>query len=798
MLSSLSTRLGPALVLWLCFPLLLLAADGNGKPKKSSSKGGFGLGGSLLGSNPYDYTASFEVEEGGQRGRVQVQLTLDDSHYTYSTSQPPGGPSATVISFKSTNVALAGPFTPDSSPEASIDEAAWPGLRIEKHHNTVVWTAPVTFKTPIAGTPEPLGIKIDAQVCESSCIPVNIEIEAEFKSFYASAKTAASNGPFREQDSPIEWTVAMDKSMVKAGDKVTLTLTAIPDKDNHIYKYDSEDDSTESRTLIALTQKAGLIADKPETNSKIVHKNLGGGIEVDYYEGKVSWDISLRVPEQATEGLYPIQGLVGYQGCTDGSCDQPRGIRFQFELAIGSSSKNEAVNAILTAVPYKEISKLPNLNKWIDGPSIKLTLTPMEILTKFGFALLGGFILNFMPCVLPVIGLKVLGFVTEAGGDRRTATLLTLTYAAGIVSLILGLGILSVVVRHFTGQAFGWGQQFGAIEFRVLITAFMFSLALSFLGVWEIPIPGFAMSKTSTELSNREGYIGAFSKGLITTILATPCSAPFLGGVFVVALSQPAWVVLLIFGGVGLGMAFPYLVVALNPSLLSFLPKPGAWMQTFKEFLAFPMLLAVVFLVSSFLDQDRMAMLSALMFVWFACWLIGRVPAWAEISSKVKTWSVATVVALAGTYGSFYYLQPSQHQLAWQPYEESKLDALVADGKTVMIDFTANWCQNCKFNLHTALETKNVKELLQTDDIVPMVADMTNYPEYIKAKLRELDSVSIPVLAIYSANDPENPIVLRDVLTESQVIEALKKAGPSKKATSLPTAAGAKSNQAVQ
>ena len=232
--------------------------------------------------------------------------------------------------------------------------------------------------------------------------------------------------------------------------------------------------------------------------------------------------------------------------------------------------------------------------------------------------------------------------------------------------------------------------------------------------------------------------------------------------------------------------------------MLSFLPKPGPWMETFKELLAFPMLLSVVFLVSGFLDEDRMAMLSALMFVWFSCWLIGRVPAWAETNTKVKAWGVAAIVTLLGTYGSFYLLQPSRYQLAWQEYDESKLDALVSNGKTVMIDFTANWCQNCKLNLRVALETKKVKELLESDGIVPMVADMTNYPPNIRAKLNELNSLSIPILAIYSASAPDNPIVLRDILTETQVLEALKLAGPSKKMESLPTSANSNSLPVVQ
>ena len=793
-------HLALTLALVLCIPMLA-SADGDkgkgGKPKVFSQLG-LDFGGSQN-KTPWTFSASYEVEQGGQRGRVTVQVKLDEGHHIFSTTQPSGGPSATVISVQSPGVSLAGPFSPDSSFEVSLTEAGFEGLRVEQHHDSVIWTAPVTFSTPVSVTPTALSIKIDGQVCRESCIPIRgEEVKAEFKGFYASAKSETSKGPFRELSSPIAWTVSLDKSTVKPGERLNLVLSAKPDPEFHIYKYDSLDRATDSRTLLVLTNKAGLLAGNPVTSSKVIHKDLGGGEEVDYYQGDVTWRIPLQVPDQAIEGIYLIQGLIGYQGCTDGSCDQPRGFRFQVDLSVGSKSIDEPANAVLTAVPFKDIEDYPNLAQWIDGPKIKLTLSPMEILAKFCLAMLGGLFLYFMPCVLPVIGLKVLGFVSEAGGDRKTASMLTLTYAAGISSLILGLGILSIAVRHFTGEAFGWGEQFGSIYFRILITAFMFSLALSFLGVWEIPIPGFAMSKTSTELSNREGYQGAFFKGLITTLLATPCSAPFLGGVFVVALTQPAWVVLLIFAGVGLGMSLPYLAVAAQPSMLSFLPKPGPWMETFKETLAFPMLLSVVFLVSGFLDEDRMAMLSSLMFVWFGCWLVGRVPAWSEANVKIRNWSIAFAVSALGTWGSFYYLQPSPYRLAWQDYNEAKLDALVAEGKTVMIDFTANWCSNCKVNLITAIETKKVKEFVESNKIIPMVADYTNYPPELKAKLHELNSVSIPVIAIYSGGDSEHPIILPDSVIESQVLNALKAAGPSKSRESLPTATGALSNTLVQ
>jgi len=801
-------QLATTFALILCLPWLAIADGEKGKASKSKAVGGLGGGlgldfGGQPSGNPWEFSATYEAEEGGGRGRVSLSVKLEDGHHIFSTTQPPGGPSATVITLVSPGVKLAGPFTPDTSYDVLLDVLGFEGLRVEQHHDAVVWTAPVVFEPALGESPMTLNLKIDGQVCRESCIPVRGEqVKADFQGFYASAKKATSSGPFREPESPVSWAVSIDKSTAKPGEKLNLVLVAKPDPEFHIYKYDPKyvpvDSITVSRTLLAVTNKAGLLAGTPATTSKVFHKDLGGGEEVDYYQGEVTWKIPLTVPEMTKDGVYLLKGLIGYQACTDGSCDQPRGASFQVELTVGPKSIAQSTNAVLVAVPFKQIADGPNLTKWIDGSKIKLTLSATEILSKFCLAMLGGLILNFMPCVLPVIGLKVLGFVSEAGGDRHKSSMLTLTYAAGIFSLILGLGILSVTVREYTGAAFGWGEQFGAIQFRILITAFMFSLALSFLGVWEIPIPGFAMSKTSTELSNREGFLGAFYKGLITTLLATPCSAPFLGGVFLVALTQPAWVVLLIFAGVGLGMSLPYLAVAAQPSMLSFLPKPGPWMETFKEALAFPMLLSVVFLVSGFLDEDRMAMLSSLMFVWFGCWMIGRVPAWAEANTKLRSWAIATAVAAAGTIGSFYYLQPSQHRLAWQAYDEAKLDALVAEGKTVMIDFTANWCQNCKVNLMTAIETKKVKAIIESDNIVPMVADLTNYPPALKAKLSELNSIAIPLLAIYSGGDAEHPKILRDLITESQLVDALKEAGPSKDMASRPTAAGASSNQLVQ
>jgi len=176
-------------------------------------------------------------------------------------------------------------------------------------------------------------------------------------------------------------------------------------------------------------------------------------------------------------------------------------------------------------------------------------------------------------------------------------------------------------------------------------------------------------------------------------------------------------------------------------------------------------------------------MLSALIFIWFACWWIGRVPVWESGSRRLRAWGLGAMVAFAGTIGSFYFLKPSEYELEWVPFSEQALQSAVAEGNPVLIDFTAEWCQNCKLNLAVAINTRKVQDVVKKHDVVPMIADLTRYPPALMAKLRELKKVAIPVLAIYKPGDGKNPIVLEDLLTESQVINALEQAGPAKAAT---------------
>ena len=773
---------------WLWIPLVTMGQD----PLFDGAAGGLGTAGGLgqdfslgLFDNPYEFSASYQIDPKTRKGKVSLTAKLSGKYHIFSTTQAPGGPSPTVIKLLGKQAKLSGPFVPDRPPEVDKNSESWPGLAVEQFSNTVTWSAPIEWTESLETKPGRIELTIEGQVCEKNCIPIRDEkVPAEFSGWVESKDEALAMGEFREPDSMVEWKIHLSKSTVKPGDKLELILEATPDKDFHIYKLDLKDPVLENRTHLVLTQKFGVKAYEPKVDKRSIRKDLGVGGIVDYYDGKVTIRVPIEVPETALEGETPLEGLVGYQACTQGACDRPRGLKFKGVYQVSKTKSQEGKLPLgIAASKYDEAANHPQRANWFDADKYALTLEPKEVFTKFFLAMLGGFILNFMPCVLPVIGLKILGFVNEAHGERRTASMLTLTYSLGMIAVLLGFGATSLGLRWMTGRALEWGALFGNTTTQVLFTGFMFTLALSFLGVWEFPIPGFASGAKSTELSSKKGYLGAFFKGVITTLLATPCSGPFLGSALAVSLSQPAWVVLLIFLGVGIGMAFPYLMVAMFPGSMKWIPKPGPWMETFKEFLAFPLLLSVVAFVSGFPEKERISMLSALIFIWFACWWIGRVPVWESSSRRLRAWGLGALAALVGTIGSFYFLKPSKYELEWVPFSEQALQSAVAEGKPVLIDFTAEWCQNCKLNLAVAINTRKVQDVVKKHDIVPMIADLTRYPPALMAKLRELNKVAIPVLAIYKPGDGKNPIVLEDLLSESQVIDALEQASTAKAAT---------------
>lgn len=771
--------------------------DKGGVGNGGLGSGGFGSGGfDAFGAGPgiagpkVAYSATFEVEKGGQQGKLAVTADVAEGWHTYSVTQPDGGPLATAITLNDV-AKVVGPFVPDHDPEIGQDQN-WPGVPIEEHHGVVTWHAAIEFPQPIDPETLKLEVTVDGLVCASACEPVVDTVTAKFTGYYGATPKVES---IRPEATHAVWSAKITPAVVAPGEQAVLEITAQTDPDYHVYQFIPNDpyELGKFQTWIVAKTKSGLKFATPQADSEL-EAIAGFEPPVYFHAEPVTWSIPVHVPETAKEGQLPIEMLVGFMTCNDRSCDQPTGVAISGVLTVGSQSSQAATNMTLEVVDYAVVAESPKLASWIDGDADELLAAegqvpeePAQALTLVHIlaGLVGGFILNFMPCVLPVIGLKVMSFVNQSGNSHARVVSLNLAFVGGILGVMLLLALATVIAKVVWGSAFGWGEQFTVLEFKVVLAALVFAMALSFLGVWEIPIPGFATSSKSGELMEQEGLWGAFLKGVLTTVLATPCSGPLLGSLFGLSLALSSANVILLYTIVGLGMSLPYLALCVSPGLINFLPKPGPWMETLKQALAFPLLFTAVFFVASIGSDYRVATLILLICVWLACWLIGRVPPY-EDKGRVRTaWISGAVTIALGAVISFTFFGPIKSDLPWVPYNEAQLTKLRQEGKTVMIDFTANWCLNCQLNMRIAIDKPNVAQLVEKNDVIPMVADWTGRSQEIRDKLAELQSNSIPVLAIYPADPAAEPIILRDILTESQVLEALEQAGPSREATQL-------------
>jgi len=553
----------------------------------------------------------------------------------------------------------------------------------------------------------------------------------------------------------------------RAGRQGVIEVTAELAEDWHIYSI-SQPPGGPVRTEIIIQDTPAVTTwgeFKPLTAPEI-KKYEYMEVSAEEHGGTVTWRAPFQLAPETDARTLTIEGELDGQICKE-ACIQLSSMDTTFAARFAGIAEE------LFAAPAAPLIKGQDIQPNLAGPGSASTASLSNLARNIFFGLVGGLLLNLMPCVLPVIGLKVLSFVQQSGDNRLRVWQLNLCYAIGIISVFLLLGTMAAFLNM------GWGEQFTLPWFRVAMALLVFAMALSFLGVWEIPIPGFVGSGKSGELAEQEGLHGAFFKGVFTTILATPCSGPFLGPVFAYTLKQPPYVTYAIFASVGLGMSTPYLAVGMFPSLMRFLPKPGAWMETFKQLMGFLLLATVVYLFQTVGSRYFIATFASLVGVWFSCWWIGRTPLTANFDRKFSAWIAGALVTAAVMVGSFQYLVEHEGLIDWLEFSPARVAQGQADGQTVMVDFTADWCPNCKFNLKMAIDTEKVSQLVEEYGVLPLLADWTDPSDEIKTALEQLDSRSIPVLAIYPANAPGEVIILRDLLTESKVIGALQEAGPS-------------------
>lgn len=727
-------------------------------------------------------SAHFSGGRDGQPLTLTIEAQIAEPYYIYSITQPAGGPLATEIEIeKSDRFEVSGPFQAKTQPEVGQDPL-FDNMLVEKHRKQAVWQAPLRLAEGVAPGEVTIKGKLTYQACtKSNCFPPRpVQFTASYQQAPASAGSVGSFQAKRAKNTTIRG--HLEPQQATPGGRVTLTLVGEPNlaENYHLYGLANRDPKSGPKpTLIVLSETAGwkasAIEAKPTPKTKF---DEAFQQEVDYYQGTVTWTIDLQVPQDAKPGDYLLGGSIAYAACADGiGCDPPAAARFQATVTIGDSPQPGEVPLAFEAVNYPAVAKMAEASS---GKKLQPKVNEAKsnsIVWILALAFVGGIILNVMPCVLPVIGLKILSFVEQSGQHRSRVFMLNLWYSLGLMSVFMLLATLAVVLNATWGINFKWGQQFQHPEFAITLAAVVFAMGLSFLGVWEIPIPGFATTGEANKLAQQEGALGAFAKGVLTTVLATPCSAPLLGVVFTVALASPGAITYGLFGAIGLGMASPYLVIGAFPRLVRFLPKPGNWMKTFKEIMGFLLMGTVVYLISLINDDLIVPTAALLCGVGLACWWIGRVPGYEDLWVRLRAWAVGGAVTCLAVAFSFGYLtSESDHKLPWEEFSRAKLEQHLAEGKTVMVDFTADWCPNCKYVEATVLNTQPSYQAVKDLKIVPMVADWTEPNEEIAAMLEELDSNSIPVLAIFPADNPDEPIVLRDVYTQQTYLEKLSQA----------------------
>ncbi|MEC7566283.1 MAG: cytochrome c biogenesis protein CcdA, partial [Planctomycetota bacterium] len=765
-------------------------------------------------------TAHFKLVKGSQtEGQLTVQVKVVEGFHIYSVTQKPGGPLPSVIRLGESKTAVTlGTPVPDQVAEIHAYEV-YPGLDVEEHHGTVTWTVPIEFASAVQSPQDlKLAVQYSGLACTDDlgiCKPASLKLSAAFAGVVKQDSNEDQDpAGIKSMDELIGGDASPDAGFagpefgefgVEPGALVVARATYFVDKESgtgqislratvqegyHIYSLTQKPGGPLPTTL-AVSGAAGLKAKGTVRASKApeIHQyDVYPDLDVEEIKGTIRWWIPFEVDMSEFESTPDLDVVVilSALACTDdlGQC-VPQELRME---ADASATLSEEFQAFMRTsaepplpIPAKDISHSKS------DPAEGVAPPEDSLAVVLGFALLGGFILNFMPCVLPVIGLKIMSFAQQAGESRGRVFMLNVWYSSGLMTVFLVIASLAV------GIGWHWGQQNQSDGFNIVMSAVIFVMALSFIGVWEIPIPGFVGTGKMAQKAEKEGPAAAYIKGIITTLLAIPCSGPGLGVALTYCAQQLAAKpgiqglvnVYAVFVALGLGMAFPYIVIGAFPGLVKFLPKPGAWMETFKELMGYVLLATVVFIMTYISFGLVVPTIAFLFALWIACWWLGRIPFSASPGSKLGNRMASFLFAIAAGWFCFTALgdvmqarfeKQIEQQLVLAGsgsgmeideqgdniYTASRLQELLDDGRYVMVDYTADWCLTCKTLEQAVLKTDRVQAELNRRKVIRLVADWTvlhsELGKQIELELERLQKgKQLPIIAFYFPDDRNNP-----------------------------------------
>ncbi len=528
---------------------------------------------------------------------------------------------------------------------------------------------------------------------------------------------------------------------------------------------------------------------------------------VGVYDGQVVIYIPVSVASDAEPGKIKVEVDLDYQACDDMVCD------FPVQQVVSAEVEVVPVDATITAEPsqpdlfkdfdpttFASIGSTPSVDATTETPitpdptvstepeqsdTIDFFITEIDPSGPVGFTLLllfaaiGGALLNFTPCVLPVIPIKILGLAQTAGNRKKTLLLGTIM-AAGVVAFWFGLGLTIATVSEFTAS----NQLFQYPGFTISVGVIIAVMAVGMCGLFAVRLPNFVYAISP----KHDSYLGSFGFGIMTAVLATPCTAPLMGGAALWAASQEAHITILVFAVIGAGMALPYLVLSANPNLVDSLPRSGPGSELLKQIMGLLMLAAAAFFIGAGIagimsDGTEAApkghwwVVAGIVAI-AGIWLIARVVQTTQ--STVKRGGFATLGVLMILIAGFTAVSRTQEETSedapinWVYYTPDRFDEALASGNVILLDFTADWCANCHLLEYTVLNTDAVTQMLRGEGYVAMKVDLTGGYPAGKAMLKEAGSVTIPYLAIYS---PDGQIAFSaNWYTPGQITDELAKA----------------------
>jgi len=690
---------------------------------------------------------SFESARPGETVVAGVLLHMDKGWHTYWRNSGQSG-LPTTIDWQLPAGVTVGTIqwpTPKKVPEKELTTYVY--------EDEAVLLVPLKLASDLAPGDLDLKAKVSWLECEEKCLPADAQVNVRL---VVGTETKSS------QD--LAFLESWQKKMPKHGEDISAQAH---------WELSPKGDL---RPLIIEWTSAGTITDAdfyPDSSEKFEVEPMTEKLTAS--AGK----IRLRAQVQRLAGDWPknVSGLL-----IEGS--GPRQLAYDVKLSIGGVGS--------VAVP---------------GTTSATGSIRQPLWVIFLYAFLGGLLMNIMPCVLPVIALKILGFVSEARNEPGHLRKLGLIYTAGVLSSFLILALIDLGLQA-AGKAAGWGVQFGNPYFLIAMTILVTLIALNLFGLFEVTLSSGALTAATT-LASRQGSGGAFFNGLFTTILATSCTAPFLAPAvgFASVITNPVLTIVILLT-VGAGLAAPYLILSFQPAWLKLLPKPGAWMEKFRVAMGFPMIAAAAWLCSILAVHygDRTWwMVMFLVLISLAVWVYGE---FVQRGRSHRGFAALVCVGLLAL-GYIFALesklewrqpiketttgsQPSKvapKGLAWQLWSPEAVAEARAAGRPVVVDFTAKWCPNCNAIIKPSFENVAVQKRLKDVNAVALIADYTLHPDNITAELKRFQRAGVPLVVIYSSNPDEAPLVF-DLVWPGTILDALSRVTLQSKAEAMADGAG--------